>query len=339
MKNKPHPVRPAMAVIATVIAATSTPLVAQDSMFSDPVAPPPIVAPPELAPAPTTSAPVESPAPVQMPTSQVPTTPVIAPARPPVAANRPIPGAPPERQAAPAASAETATPPEPARTASRQPAREPAAAIPEEQAARELTGSKAFDELKAEETAAMQTVPPLPVQPLPVDEGAAQNADRGIDAEIILAGLAGLLGIGAIGGAIALGRRRKSRTAGDDRPPVAAKPLVSREPALSEPARVEPVHAEPEVVAPTATRRRRPSESRRVAMAPASSLADRIDYSKPAGYYASTVDDGPTAINPFLTRKYRLRRAHFLDRQLSRAGGQRRERPAVRNMVRELEPA
>lgn len=33
------------------------------------------------------------------------------------------------------------------------------------------------------------------------------------------------------------------------------------------------------------------------------------------GYFESMVDDGPSEVNPFLTRKNRLRRARFLDRQ------------------------
>jgi hypothetical protein len=86
-----------------------------------------------------------------------------------------------------------------------------------------------------------------------------------------------------------------------------------------------------------APRRWRPNESRRVGIVPGSLLADRIDYSKPAGYYAAIVDDGPTPLNPFLTRQNRLRRAHFLDRQLSRAASRREERPVSRPAVRELE--
>jgi hypothetical protein len=298
-----------------------------------------MVTPPALAPEQMTSpSPTVSPAPVQMPTAQIPTAPAMAPVTPPVAENRSIPSAAPTQQAAPTRSAETATLPEPARTASRQPVREPSpAAVPAQQAAREpvTTDAKPFDELKAEEFAETLAIPPLPVQPVPSAEGTTQNVDQGIDTETILVGLAGLLGIGAIGGAIALGRRRKSRGSGDSVSAIATKPPVSPEPVRAESLRVEPETVMP--AAMEAPRRWRPNESRRVGIVPGSLLADRIDYSKPAGYYAAIVDDGPTPLNPFLTRQNRLRRAHFLDRQLSRAASRREERPVSRPAVRELE--
>lgn len=140
------------------------------------------------------------------------------------------------------------------------------------------------------------------------------NNDEGMSDELLLAGLVGLAGLGLAGGAVAINRRRKRRPDGTavradttpNKPMGATAMTETRAPittpavsAMPEPQREVIVGLKGDQIAGTA-------------------LIDQIDYAEPAGFYTANVDAGPTRINPFLTRKHRLRRAHFLDRQLEK---------------------
>lgn len=183
---------------------------------------------------------------------------------------------------------------------------------------------------------------------LPVDRDTAAAAEiartpenEGTSPEWLLAGLAGLAGLGIAGGAAAMIRRRRRRPDVGDAAvtPVPGTPLMAGAPVASPtPAATrvpEPVKAPAFSAAPAVP-------PRKVDQIAGSSLIDRIDYTKPAGYYAAHVDAGPTPINPFLTRTNRLRRARFLDSQLERrAAREALATPVASPKTREraLEPA
>lgn len=129
--------------------------------------------------------------------------------------------------------------------------------------------------------------------------------------ETLLAALAALFGLGGAAGILAFRRRRANRDdAVEAIEPAAALPLAMHEPVRHEP-RTAPRAA--------AVRQRMPlvsADSTKVRPTATGSLVEKIDFSKPAGYYEASVDQAPSPENPFLTRTKRLSRARFLDRQL-----------------------
>ncbi|GAA4780191.1 hypothetical protein GCM10023219_30150 [Stakelama sediminis] len=116
---------------------------------------------------------------------------------------------------------------------------------------------------------------------------------------IALAGLAVL----AAGAAALMRRSRKERV--ETGAAVAAEPVVTR-PVAPQP---EPAFMAREPVAPTPTPVAQPAPVRAAAM-PAFEPASYV-----SGRHERAAEAGPTADNPFLTRKNRLRRARFYDRQ------------------------
>jgi resuscitation-promoting factor RpfA len=285
--------RPATCAIAAFLAMSSPSAFAQDT--TAPVAPPtaptvmvPPVAPTTApAPAPVTSAPVIAPAPE--PVIRVPVD--IAPAPAPVAKATP--------QAAPKAPAR------PAATAARTAAPTPVASAP-------FAGAPG--ETFAAETTAMplpeETVAPVAPVVDPAATPAADSASTGSGFPWELAGgAAALLIVG--GAALAFTRRRRIRedenwaesTIVYDEVPVVAPvaPHVVREP---QPAPAQPAYALNEehiVVPPAPVQRSTPA----FAAAPSGSM----------GRHEAMALVGPTADNPFLTLKKRLKRARFYDRK------------------------
>jgi hypothetical protein len=132
--------------------------------------------------------------------------------------------------------------------------------------------------------------------------------------ELLLAGLAGLAGLGLAGGGVILSRRRKRRSGKIANQPGTAptKPMGASAPVVDRAPMTTPV------VSATPEPRRDVIAGLKGDQISGTALIDQIDYAKPVGYYAASVDQGPSRINPFLTRKYRMRRAHFLDRQLAK---------------------
>jgi hypothetical protein len=136
----------------------------------------------------------------------------------------------------------------------------------------------------------------------------------------------GLLGIGGIAAAAALSRRRRSdprpRSPMLDRPheivPSAAAPTVTadRQSNWTAP-RVGPVSAAPLVSASVATLVG--ARHNRAATTNSGSTPVR----QGAGRHEAMVDAGPTPDNPFLTRRKRLIRARFLDREEAAQVGRR----------------
>ena len=329
MKQKPHIPRAALAASVAVIALSSTPLTAQ-------TAPQP-VAPPVVAPSPAPAAPPVIPEPNLAPAPTGATQPAAAPSiRLPevdtTARREPAT----ETQTASAsrdAPARTSRASEPRPTAVASAAEESAEPALPVQAEAEPTLSKA-DAAKQELATKIDGATLAP----------SGETGGGAGEEGWLAALAGLLGLGAIGGgAYAVARRRKRKPADE---PVEAMPEE----------RVEPARPAPAFAAANVERsapRRRPAMARSSApgretrVTPARGrLIDHIDFSQQPGFYEAQVDQGPTPINPFLTFRKRITRARFLDRQLRlaaerRAGSSRTFRPSARPPVRErvLEPA
>lgn len=294
MKQKPTYARSATAAIAAVLAVLANPALGQNSTPSgatDPATPP--IVPPSVTAQPT---PVKRPAPAPATAAQ----PVAAPRIVPVIEDAPEPPtiASAEPTAAPSARPERAEPNAPVATASRDAAVEAPASNERDAAA----------DIEAGPVAPVATAEPVDMG----ETGEATELALGQE-ELALAALAGLLGIGAVGGAV-IARRRRRKSVADV--PAAATAVP------------EPTAKRDRVIAPVAAARAEPSQSARqavlrdearVAPAATASLRARIDYTKPAGYYESMVDQGPNAINPFLTRRKRLARAKFLDRELERA--------------------
>lgn len=149
--------------------------------------------------------------------------------------------------------------------------------------------------------------PPATVADGVVANGAtAPVADSNSMAEWALFG--GLIGVGGLAVAAALVRRRRPRPDPTPEATVTSRPL-------DRPLGVAPATT----VAATA-----PLAFQRAPVQPVPTLAqaiatktttDRAGPDRMVGRHEAMVDFGPTPDNPFLTRRNRLRRAHFLDRQ------------------------
>ena len=130
----------------------------------------------------------------------------------------------------------------------------------------------------------------------------------------------GLFGLGVVGGAVALRRRKSEQMHYDE--PVVEQRHVAEAPVVRE--TVEPVYvtkleAESEITAPVA-----PIATAGPMVTP--SMSDRFRepaaFAEGVGYHESIVDEGPTPENPFQTRKARLKRARYLDRIAAENGTQ-----------------
>lgn len=281
--------RPATCAIAAFLALSSPSAFAQETAApaAEPVAPPVMV--PPVAPT-TAPAPVVAPA-QPAPVIQVPLE--IEPAPAPVA------------KATPRAAAKAATrPAAAARTAAPAPVAAPPAAV----ASTEVTPADSAASILSTESVApvAAMVDPAPA-PMPITETTATNDSFPWE---LAGGAAALLIVGGAG--LAFARRRRSRedwaesTVEYDHVPVApavAAPAAAREPEPVIPA--QPAHAlrEQQVfTVPVAPAQR---STPAFAAAPSGSM----------GRHEALALVGPTADNPFLTLKKRLKRARFHDRK------------------------
>lgn len=282
--------RPATCAIAAFLAISSPSAFAQDTTapVAAPTAPtvmvPPVAPTTAPAPAPVTSVPVVAPAQPD-PVIRVPLD--IEPAPAPVA--KATPRATPKAAARPTATARTAT------TA-------PVAAAPVAVASETSTADTTAMTLPEQ-----NRVPVAPVvDPAPAPVVDTATSESGFPWELA-GGAAALLIVG--GAALAFTRRRKARdewaetTVGYDEAPVAAPvaPHIVREP---QPAPAQPAYAlsEEQVIVPPAPAQR---STPAFAAAPSGSM----------GRHEAMALVGPTAENPFLTLKKRLKRARFYDRK------------------------
>ena len=283
----PLSLRTAGAAIAAVLALPTTAAIAQDATapVAAPTAPAPVIVLPQPAPPPPAPAPV-----------------LVVPAQP----------------SAPAAAAEAA---EPVATATAERVRP---------AATRAAPRAAAPARPAPVTAAPVVVPPAieaaPVETLPGDIEFAPTqaaepsevtvAPTGVsDGDGLSAGELGLIGgalaIGGIAAAALLSRRRRSDPAPEPIDVFAASraaPPPPREPVVTPVAtRVAPTPAQPA---------RQPAPAMAAtASGGAIPIGRRTPGNVSVGRHEAMIDAGPTADNPFLTRKNRLRRARFLDKQ------------------------
>ncbi|MBL8652442.1 MAG: hypothetical protein JNL35_18805 [Sphingopyxis sp.] len=275
--------RPATSAIAAFLVLSSTSAFAQET--ATPVAPPatvPTVTPPTVAP-------TVAPAPVAAPAQPAPVIRVpvdIEPAPAPVAQVTP-------RAATKAASRPAAV----ARTAA------PVAAVPVAAAPAEAVAAVAASASPEENLTPI--APVVDPAPAPVTQTAASSDSFPWE---LAGGAAALLIVGGAG--LAFARRRRSREQWDEVEyesvpvaPVAATPVVAREPEPVAPA--QPAHAlrEDRVFAAPAAPMQRSTPA--FAAAPSGSM----------GRHEAMALVGPTAENPFLTLKKRLKRARFYDRK------------------------
>lgn len=329
MNKTPFSLRPAGAAIAAVLALSTPSANAQDSTIeADPLASPVIVpvspAPPISAPA-TTTAPSALPdvlraPPVAPPIVDGTATPPSAPADLP-SLDRPLPPVEPVPQT---------SQPEPRRavarissdrsTATGQVARSPRAA------------GAIVQPVRAQSVEAPSLAPPLQASEMPLtgpepeafEAGpviTASTPDGNSDSLSEWALFGGFVGIGGIAAAAALSRRRRPRPE--------PEPFTSAVPHEIFPA-VAPARAREQVAGTAAAPAAVTASVSTLARQPA---ATRYAGSDTVGRHEAMVDAGPTADNPFLTRRNRLRRARFLDRQEAAAGTARSE-PARRYATR-----
>ena len=293
--------RPALTAIAAVLVLGSTPAMAQ---LADPAAAPPVAADPApVAPAaPATVAPPAIPLPSVAPPASAP-----SPA-PTIVAAPTLPDVPAASEPAPVRSAERterATPQREARAApvERQPrvaAQAPAAAPVVTPAPSESVAS----------TSSLPTITPsetMPVEAAPVAAAPASAQSRDNSVYWVLGGGGALLILGAA--AFAMLRRRDSRENAYDAELVRAPaPVVARDEVIADPI-IAPVVATPRAADPE------PVVAEPVAATPAAWATPTVK-TAPAGERFSSLEamvaEAPSAENPFLTRRKRLRRAEFL---------------------------
>lgn len=306
MSYKLHPVRPGLTAIAAVLALSSTPLFAQEAAPVT-VAPPTVVTPPTMTEA--APAPAATPAPVVAPTVQstAPTSTasgslVTVPIRPG--------GIAPELNVAPTTSAavpgpqiETESRTAPVTRAAPAPApRETAPATP---VAAERSAPTAPVTPPVAEAAPIPT-PPAPVAEAPVAAPAQATTTRTVQTDasddiLPIAGAAGAALILIGGGVFAMRRRRRddgqvyvADTVIDT--PVAPQPVAYAAPVVT-PA-VPPMAAKPILASG----------------GPATAIPAGFDTSR-FGRHTQAAYRGPTADNPFLSLKRRLKRASFMDQR------------------------
>ena len=294
MTHSTPKIRSATTAIAAVLALSSTQLLAQSV---DPVVatPPPAV---EVTPAPAAAEPLAA-EPIVLDT-----------AADPAAA---------EAVAKPAARKATVTKTAPARP--RPAAARAATAAPAVAAA----PAAPVAEAPAAQSLPIETVAAVPVVAAPVVTAPpAQDASIRSNAMLPIAGGAGLALLTLIGLLVAMRRRSRRR----DEELAAAEtyePAVDEAPAQTlAPATPEPLFAEPAFVPPVVEPTPAPALAPAVAMAaPAavSGLAGPCADAAP-GSHVEAACEGPTADNPSLSIKKRLKRAHFFDQRefLAEAG-------------------
>lgn len=293
MTEYPLSLRPAGAAIAAVLALSSTSAFAQDI-----IAPPTMPAP---APAPTIAVPPMVVAPA------APAPVIVLPAQPaaPTVAETPVAStavrATPQRPTAQRASTPRPSPAErtvastPTRAVANAPA--PVASTPEAGAAASPEAPAASDV----EFASAQTAFPADATP---ELDAATDPDAGLDSgELGLIG--GALAIGGIAAAALLARRRRRNEEPEQLGLMAAHRERASAPPVPERAAAPVDESQPTAPAAPAAFATKVSANRTSTIA--------------AGDHVRRAEEGPTADNPFLTRKNRLRRARFLDAQTSRS--------------------
>lgn len=295
-QKAPLSLRTASAAIAAVLALPSTSVLAQE--VTSPAATPTAPAPQIILPQPVPPTEPTQPAPGETIPQPPPTPVAVEPTAAPVAAA-------PARRTPPAAS----------RAAPRNAA---VTAAPAPIESTDETSAPAGTERPGEDSGAV-TAPPFidePVAPAPVTTGSI--SDDGLSTtELGLIG--GALAIGGIVGVALLNRRRRDPdappfdviAASNAPPPPVRQPRAEVPMPAAAPAAAAATHA----AAPV----RQPQMQAQTSVPPSIGPRSAKSRSTAVGRHEAMVDDGPTADNPFLTRRNRLRRARFLDKQEQQA--------------------
>lgn len=287
-------IRSATTAIAAVLALSSTPLFAQDTLAPDPadtVTEPVTPAPDPLAPEPTATEPTATEPAAVTETASPPAKAVKPAARAKAAAPRP---AAPARPTVTRSSAATTTAPA-------------ATAAP-----------TATEAIEAPVAPPIEAAPPPAPAPAPADTAALDQALQ-MDTMLEVAG-AGLLALLAGGVALRSRKRRKEEERIEEakwayiEASPEADPEIVREPAFARNAapKHDPV----------------PAASAAIAGAPATKLPNGFDLSR-FGPHVQAAYRGPTPDNPSLSLKYRLRRASALDQQERKAASEAATRQAT----------
>jgi hypothetical protein len=290
----PLSLRTASAAIAAVLALPSTSVLAHEltAPAATPTAPAPQIILPQPVPPtePTQPAPGETiPQPPPAPVAAEPTTAPVAAA--------------PARRAPPAAS----------RSAPRNAA---VAAAPAPIQSAEETSAPAVADLPVEDSGAVAT-PPFTNEPVaPATVTNETVSDDGLSTtELGL--ICGAVAIGGILGVALLNRRRRD----PDAPPfdVIAASKAPPPPVPQPRAEVPSPAVAPAAVTNAAAPVRQPQMQAQTSVPTSIGPRGTKPRSTAVGRHEAMVDDGPTADNPFLTRRNRLRRARFLDKQEQQA--------------------
>lgn len=296
-QKAPLSLRTASAAIAAVLALPSTTVLAQE--LTSPAATPTAPAPQIILPQPVSPTQPTQPAPGET-IPQPPPAPVAAePATAPVATTL-------ARRSSPAASR-----PAPRDTA--------VTATPAPVQSDNETSAPAATELPVEDASAVATPTFIdePAAPVPVTTDSV--SDDGLSTtELGLIG--GAVAIGGIVGVALLNRRRRD----PDAPPF---DVIAASSAPPPPARQPRAEVPPPAIAPIAAAAthaaapvRQPQMQAQTNAPSSIGPCSTKPRSTAVGRHEAMVEDGPTADNPFLTRRNRLRRARFLDKQEQQAG-------------------
>ena len=355
MKKSNHNHRPALTAIAAVVAsstfvASTVPAAAQETaalqtvpVQTAPAQAVPVEAPVQIQSIASVTAPAAPVAAATPPVSQISTAPIMAPRREVVQPLPPkveVPTEEPKAEMVTQAAASTATK-IPARKVTAKPAVKarnvaapashadavaPAAVMasaPAVDAANNdtinIVDEAAAAAIVAEDTQIVAETASNAADTIATKE-AATTSEVPTDGGDILPWALGLFGLGVVGGAAALRRRKSAQTHYDE--PVIEQRRAAEAPIVRETVEsvdVTKVEAEPEITAPVA-----PIATAGPMVTP--SMSDRFRepaaFAEGVGYHESIVDEGPTPENPFQTRKARLKRARYLDRIAAENGTQ-----------------
>lgn len=293
-QKAPLSLRTASAAIAAVLALPSSSVLAQE--LTAPAATPTAPAPQIILP---------QPVPPTEPTQPTPGETIPQPPPAPVAAEPtagPI-AAVPARRAPPGAS----------RPAPRNAA---VAAAPAPIQSAEETSAPAVAALPVEDSGAIATPPFIDEPVAPANVTNETVSDDGLSTtELGLIG--GAVAIGGILGVALLNRRRRD----PDAPPfdLIAASNAPPPPVPQPRAEVPPPAVAPAAATPAAAPVRQPQMQAQTSVPPSIGPRSTKPRNTAVGRHEAMVDDGPTADNPFLTRRNRLRRARFLDKQEQQA--------------------
>lgn len=299
MRYAKNQLRPGLTAIAAVLALSSTPLFAQTADVAP--AGPVVVTPPPVV---TTAATTPSPASAPLAVSKAPAPVSVDLGSASSAAD----------SAAPAEAA-----PAPARSVSAAPR---VVKVPPPAPGAAVATSAATVPVVAQAAPAPVTPPVIAPEPAPAPAAVAKTTQSDLTGDILpIAGAAGAAVLLLAGGALALGRRRREMDDVIYAPGAITAPAESgASPVVAAPMAATPVATDPIAYAAPATSPHR-AEAASI-NGPVTRVPAGFDLSR-FGRHTRAAYHGPTAENPSLSLKRRLKRASFFDQRerLAARGG------------------